>query len=297
MMCASDCGWQAGRSLPAVDMPDRLRHTDQHECQRGHRQPRHRADGWRDRQQEARPPQRPRQQGTGARPNACVSTCIWLYFLDICIQSVFGCVFRARTTPSRRRCTWRRRCSSTGSCCPRSHSCATRLRRRAKSSTTSSRLVAHIVRCRDVLLACGRRHDVIILLWSLFSCRRCDDVDVTLAVFAGRDAAAAGSGVQRLRAADQQRHRPRHGDVPATLPASGRCVGAGVRGSGAVSCFNALCSAVLHCTLLCRAVQCRAALHCTLPCRAALHCAVPCRAALCRAVLHCIVRRRAALHS
>ena len=49
------------RRVPARGLADRLRHPDQHERQRGDRQPRQRAAGRRARRQGAGPPQRPRQ--------------------------------------------------------------------------------------------------------------------------------------------------------------------------------------------------------------------------------------------
>ncbi len=49
------------RPLPAGGLADRLRHPVEHERQRGDLEPRHRDAGRRDGDQEAGPPQRPRQ--------------------------------------------------------------------------------------------------------------------------------------------------------------------------------------------------------------------------------------------
>ena len=55
---------QARRPLPARHLPDRLRHLDQHERQRGDLEPRDRDARRRDGIEEAGPSQRPRQRGT-----------------------------------------------------------------------------------------------------------------------------------------------------------------------------------------------------------------------------------------
>ena len=52
---------QARRPLPAVRLADRLRHADQHERQRGDREPRDRDGRRRARLEDAGPPERPRQ--------------------------------------------------------------------------------------------------------------------------------------------------------------------------------------------------------------------------------------------
>ena len=67
---------QARRPVPARGLADRLGHPDQHERQRGHRQPRHRAARRHHRLEVAGAPQRPRQHGpvaptTPSRPHAC----------------------------------------------------------------------------------------------------------------------------------------------------------------------------------------------------------------------------------
>ena len=55
--------WRPGRPLSARRLADRLRHPDQHECQRGDLQPRDRDAGRTARFQDARSPQRPREHG------------------------------------------------------------------------------------------------------------------------------------------------------------------------------------------------------------------------------------------
>ena len=58
---AGDRRWAARRRLPAARLADRLRHPDQHECQRGHLEPRQRAAGLAAGQPQAGASERPRQ--------------------------------------------------------------------------------------------------------------------------------------------------------------------------------------------------------------------------------------------
>ena len=115
---------QARRPLPAARLADRLRHPDQHERQRGDRQPRHRAG--------RRRRSAPRSRSTPTTTSTC----------------------RSRpTTPSRRRCTSPPPASSSSDCC-RAEGAARRPRRQGRaSSTTSSRSAARTCRtpCRSRL--------------------------------------------------------------------------------------------------------------------------------------------------
>ena len=108
---------QPRRPLPDRRLPDRLGHLDEHERQRGHRQPRDPDAGRRTRLEAPGPSQRSRQP----RP------------------------VHQRRVPDRDPHRRRSRRSATR-CCPRCARCDAALSRRAKSSTTSSRLAARTSR-------------------------------------------------------------------------------------------------------------------------------------------------------